>query len=192
MNPDKIIYSLRVALGILTLCILLSSAAPVPAAQAPSPVFLYPNVEKNATLKADCIKNMAEIVSVTPAPASADAEMLARLTYVEYSGESDTEAAMVMWCVLNRVDEGGGAVDAVITAPHQFAYSARSPVTERLLALAEDVLARWKSGGEGRVLPPGYTQFRGDGTHNHYYKTFRDAQRGVNQYGGGADSPYDT
>lgn len=56
-------------------------------------------------------------MSVTPAPASADAEMLARLTYVEYSGESDTEAAMVMWCVLNRVDEGGGAVDAVITAP---------------------------------------------------------------------------
>lgn len=40
MNPDKIIYSLRVALGILTLCILLSSAAPVPAAQAPSPVFI--------------------------------------------------------------------------------------------------------------------------------------------------------
>ena len=55
MNPDKIITNLRVTLGcffILALCILLSSAAPPSTAFAAPPVFLCPNVEKNATLEA--------------------------------------------------------------------------------------------------------------------------------------------
>lgn len=109
-----------------------------------------------------------------------DIIMLAKLMYQECGGiPSDTEKACVAWTVLNRVDDSGGTISEVVTAPNQFAYYENKPVDDALYALAEDVLMRWNNekNGEkdvGRVLPSDYLWFYGDGKHNH----FRNAYQG--------------
>lgn len=109
-----------------------------------------------------------------------DIVMLAKLMYQECGGvPSDTEKACVVWTVLNRVDEYGGTIYEVVTAKNQFAYYNDRPVDDALYQLAKDVLTRWNNekNGEvnvGRVLPPDYLWFSGDGEHNH----FRNAYKG--------------
>jgi len=219
MNPNKFARCALITLAcffILGLCVLFGSAAPAPgpskeatppeAVERPTIDFpyltaSYPQCEpKTPCASTDAPTAVLEYTNETKFADTSkrestnkdDTTLLAQLTYIEFSGKSDTEAAQVMWCVLNRVDANSSTVAAEITAPGQFAYDAGSPVTDRLLALAEDVLARWQDEGAGRVLPEGYTQFRGDGQHNHYYRTFEDAQRGVNEYNGSLGTPYDT
>lgn len=109
-----------------------------------------------------------------------DIVMLAKLMYQECGGvPSDTEKACVVWTVLNRVDEYGETIYEVVTAKNQFAYYEDRPIDDVLYQLAEDVLTRWNNekNGEvdvGRVLPPDYLWFSGDGEHNH----FRNAYKG--------------
>lgn len=105
-----------------------------------------------------------------------DAVALAQMAWGEARGCSDMEIAATMWCVLNRVDTWGGTVIEVITAPSQFhGYSPKHPVEDRIYNLAVDVLTRWqmeKQGASpdevGRVLPPQYLYFYGDGSRNHF------------------------
>lgn len=105
-----------------------------------------------------------------------DVELIAKTVWREARGiPSMTEKAAVVWCILNRVDDDrwGESIVEVVTAPHQFAYDAGAPVTDDLRRLAEDVLERWKREKEGeaevgRVLPPEYVFFDGDGSHNHF------------------------
>ncbi|MCD8195929.1 MAG: cell wall hydrolase [Lachnospiraceae bacterium] len=126
---------------------------------------------------------------------TADAEMLARLLYGEARGvASETERAAVVWCVLNRVDsdEFPDTISGVVLQAYQFGgYSSTAPIDSALLALAEDVLARWeteKKTGEdaGRVLPKEYTYFSGDGSRNH----FRDAYIGGTKWDWSLPTPY--
>ena len=106
--------------------------------------------------------------------------MCAKVMWAEARGiQSKAEQAAVVWCILNRYDAGiyGDTIEAVITAPYQFAYSAENPATAELKELAEDVLQRWwaEKTGEtnvGRTLPAGYFFFEGDGAHNHYRTTY--------------------
>lgn len=122
-----------------------------------------------------------------------DAKMLARLTWCEARGCSVTEQAAVMWCVLNRVDDPRfpDSIHDVILQVNQFYYISGAPVTEELLSLALDVLARWRMEDllvdSGRVLPEGYCWFRGDGQHNY----FRDAYIGGNTWDWSLPSPYE-
>ena len=122
-----------------------------------------------------------------------DAIMLARLTWCEARGCSTTEQAAVMWCVLNRVDDPRfpSTIREVILQEGQFYYLEDAPVTEELLALARDVLARWGMEDllvdSGRVLPEGYVFFRGDGQHNY----FRDEFIGGNTWDWSWGSPYE-
>lgn len=105
-----------------------------------------------------------------------DVELIAKTVWREARGiPSMTEKAAVVWCILNRVDDDRweDSIVEVVTAPHQFAYDAGAPVTDELRRLAEDVLERWKREKEGksevgRVLPPEYVFFDGDGSHNHF------------------------
>lgn len=121
-----------------------------------------------------------------------DAIMMARLAWCEARGCSTTEQAAVMWCVLNRVDDPRfpGTIREVILQENQFYYLEDAPLTEELLSLARDVIARW--GMEdllvdaGRVLPEGYCWFRGDGVRNY----FRDAYQGGNTWDWSWGSPY--
>ena len=122
---------------------------------------------------------------------------IARTVWGEARGCSETEQAAVIWCILNRVDSSirympDNIID-VVTQKHQFlGYVKTFPVTEKIRDLVIDVLTRWemeKAGVEnvGRVLPPEYMWFHGDGRHNH----FRDSYRGGNRWDWSLDSPYE-
>ena len=93
----------------------------------------------------------------------ADVEMLARLIYTEARGvKSKTEQAVVVWVVLNRLDNPNRlqkTIAEVVCAPYQFDYRPWAPVTDEFKALAVDVLERWQAEKDGqadvgRVLPP--------------------------------------
>ena len=122
---------------------------------------------------------------------------IARTVWGEARGCSETEQAAVIWCILNRVDSSirympDNIID-VVTQKHQFlGYVETFPVTEEIRELVIDVLTRWemeKAGVEnvGRVLPPEYMWFHGDGRHNH----FRDSYKGGNRWDWSLDSPYE-
>lgn len=130
-------------------------------------------------------------VEVTVAPAVSEeqdrpseaAVALARTMWGECRGCSTTEQAGVAWCILNRVDSPEFPGDVVSVCAQdkpckQFdGYSPDYPVEDDLLALAEDVLARWQLekmgvGSVGRVLPPDYLYFEGDGIHNHFRRDY--------------------
>ena len=122
---------------------------------------------------------------------------IARTVWGEARGCSETEQGAVIWCILNRVDSSirympDNIID-VVTQKHQFlGYVETFPVTEEIRELVIDVLTRWemeKAGVEnvGRVLPPEYMWFHGDGRHNH----FRDSYRGGNRWDWSLDSPYE-
>ena len=122
---------------------------------------------------------------------------IARTVWGEARGCSETEQAAVIWCILNRVDSSirympDNIID-VVTQKHQFlGYVETFPVIEEIRELVIDVLTRWemeKAGAEnvGRVLPPEYMWFHGDGRHNH----FRDSYRGGNRWDWSLDSPYE-
>lgn len=118
-------------------------------------------------------------------PPAAEVEALAKMLYGEARGvTSKTEQAACVWVVLNRVDNPRfpDTVLEVIEAPAQFAgYSEDNPVTEELKTLAADVLTRYnaeKSGKEnvGRVIPPEYLFFTGDGERNSFTKDWKSAE----------------
>lgn len=123
-----------------------------------------------------------------------DVEMLARLTWGEARGCTTTEQAAVMWCVLNRVDSEDplfpDTIQEVITQKNQFhGYNINNPIWPELEDLARDVLMRWLTNEEGRVLPPEYCWFSGDGSHNY----FRDAYglKKANIWDWSLESPYE-
>ena len=123
-----------------------------------------------------------------------DVEMLARLTWGEARGCTTTEQAAVMWCVLNRVDSEDplfpDTIQEVITQKNQFhGYNINNPIWPELEDLARDVLMRWLTNEEGRVLPLEYCWFSGDGSHNY----FRDAYglKKANIWDWSLESPYE-
>lgn len=129
-------------------------------------------------------------------PPAAEVEALAKMLYGEARGiPSDTEKAACVWCVLNRVDDPRfpDTVLEVLEAPYQFSgYSADYPVLPELEALAADVLTRYhaeRDGEEnvGRVLPPEYCFFTGDGKHNHFTIGWQDTET----WGWTLESPYE-
>lgn len=106
-----------------------------------------------------------------------EAEYIAKALYGEARGCSETEQRAVVWCILNRVDEGvwGDGIIGVITRPGQFAgYDPDYPVWPELYEIAQDVLTQWRREGNGetveRVLPREYVYFSGNGSYN----VFRD------------------
>ena len=112
----------------------------------------------------------------------ADVEMLARLIYTEARGvKSKTEQAVVVWVVLNRLDNPNRlqkTIAEVVCAPYQFDYRPWVPVTDEFKALAVDVLERWQAEKDGqadvgRVLPAEYQYFEGWGGRNWFSAEWR-------------------
>ena len=124
---------------------------------------------------------------------------LAKMVWGEARGCSTTEQAAVIWCVLNRFDSGDPyyancrtIYDIVVQEGQFHGYDPSYPVEADILALVEDVLARWDAeryciGDVGRVLPAEYLYFSGDGEHNY----FRDQYDGGNTWRWTLDSPYE-
>jgi len=152
-----------------------------------------PTPEVKAEIEPNEVFEEAEILYYT----EEEVVMVAKLLYRECGGvPSDTEKACVAWTVCNRVDSkefDGSTVTEIVTADHQFAYRQDAPVEAPLYELAEDVLSRWnaeRNGKEavGRVLPPDYTFFSGDGEHNY----FRNKFRGGSTWDYSMESPYES
>ena len=105
-----------------------------------------------------------------------EATALAKMAWGEARGCSDMEIAATIWCVLNRVDVNDSTIIKVATNQSQFhGYSRNNPVDDRIYNLAVDVLTRWqmeKQGASpeevGRVLPPEYLYFHGNGKQNKF------------------------
>lgn len=116
-------------------------------------------------------------------PERADVEAIAKTLWGECRGVPYTShKAAVVWCILNRVDEGGyfgSSIIEVVSKPNQFiGYDPDHPVDEDLAAIAEDVLIRWHAEKEGeqdvgRVLPKGYCYFVGDGELNYFTNVWK-------------------
>ena len=139
------------------------------------------------------IRDVPVPVEITVAPEVSEGQegpseaaiALAKAMWGEARGCSPTEQAGVAWCVLNRVDSDDPSFpDDVISVCAQDypckqfdGYDPDYPVEPELLALAEDVLARWELeklgvGTVGRVLPPEYLYFEGDGQHNYFRRDY--------------------
>lgn len=105
-------------------------------------------------------------------------ETLAKIVYQEARGiKEDSHKAAVVWCILNRVDDGywGDNIVDVATYPNAFAWVPDTPVDGELVDLVVDVVTRWNHEKEGlsdvgRTLPKEYLYFTGDGGYNHFTK----------------------
>ena len=116
--------------------------------------------------------------------------MLAKTVWGEASGLSKYEQSLVIWCILNRFDDGtfGSSLKAIITKPHQLqGYKESFPVEDDILELCKDVVYRWENNLEGRTLPKEYLYFSGDGRHNY----FRTEYEGGETYDFSLENPYD-
>lgn len=109
-------------------------------------------------------------------PTEEELTILSKIVYREARGIKDkAQQAAVIWCILNRVDDGywGDTIEEVATYPSAFAWVPDTPVEQEFLMLAADVCERWnleKAGQAevGRVLPKEYLYFTGDGELNHF------------------------
>lgn len=125
-----------------------------------------------------------------------DLDWLCRCVKAEIGGGSLTAQSQVVWCVLNRLDDGGfgNSITDVITAKNQFAYSRGTGSAVKYEWIVKDVLTRWigEKKGEstpetsGRTLPPEYKYFWGDGKRNH----FTEIYGGKAEYDGSLGTPY--
>lgn len=110
-----------------------------------------------------------------------EVETLAKIVYREARGiKEDSHKAAVVWCILNRVDDGywGDNIVDVATYPNAFAWVPDTPVEEGLVDLVVDVVTRWNHEKEGlsdvgRTLPKEYLYFTGDGSYNHFTKEWK-------------------
>ena len=166
----------KIIVAVLTACLLCSAYCSFRTAEE------YHETQSTTPVVTPVV-NPAPSPVITPEPtpepvplwSEEEVTVLARMLWGEARGvRSVTEQAACVWCVLNRVDQGYGSILEVVTAPAQFVgYRENNPIDETLWLLSEDVLTRWQreKDGEtevGRVLPPNYYFFNGDGKHNHF------------------------
>lgn len=117
-------------------------------------------------------------------PTDEELTILAKIVYREARGIGDkAHQAAVIWCILNRVDNGywGDTISEVATYPKAFAWVPDTPVEPDLLLLAADVCERWnleKAGVEnvGRTLPKEYLYFTGDGERNNFTMEWKGSE----------------
>lgn len=126
-------------------------------------------------------ENQREKVDSQLAQLDKELKMLAKVIYREARGINPTaQKAAVVWCILNRVDNGGYGKDisSVITAKHQFAWVPNTPVKNEFYNLSKDVVTRWLLEKQdckdvGRVLPDSYLFFAGRNGRNYFRQTYK-------------------
>jgi len=102
--------------------------------------------------------------------------MIAKTIWGEARGCARDEQKLVAWTILNRYDTGewGDTVAYIITAPLQFiGYKAGHPVTDEIMAVANEVIDAWLNSEDALILPPystdsDYVFFNGDGVNNYF------------------------
>lgn len=118
-----------------------------------------------------------------------DADHIAKVLYHECRSSSKTEQAAVVWVILNRADSDDpyypDTIIGVVKQKNQFAYRSKTQVLDELREIAVDVLIRWEEEkylseevegvsviDVGRVLPPDYLYFTGDGKCNYFRNSY--------------------
>jgi len=110
-----------------------------------------------------------------------DVVTLSRMVWGEGRGVTRNEQKLIVWTVLNRLDNGGygNSIRAIVTARGQFTgYRSSHPVTEPIRGVVIYVLEAWDRGEAAKVYPPFartpyYLYFHGDGRHNWFRESFR-------------------
>ena len=125
---------------------------------------------------------------LTPGPPPApprwteqDVVTISRMVWGEGRGVSRNEQKLIVWTVLNRLDNGryGNSIRAVVLARGQFVgYHSGHPVTTEIRDMVVDVLEAWNRGEAALVYPPfsrysQYLYFNGDGRHNWFRGRYR-------------------
>jgi len=106
---------------------------------------------------------------------------LARMVWGEGRGVSRNEQKLIVWTVLNRLDNGryGSSIRQIVVARGQFVgYRSSHPVTEEIRYMVIDVLEAWDRGEQAKIYPPfarvtNYLYFHGDGRHNWFRPSYR-------------------
>jgi len=130
--------------------------------------------------------HIADKLSPAPPPSprrwtDQDVVTLARMVWGEGRGVSRNEQKLIVWTVLNRLDNGryGGSIRQIVIARGQFVgYRPSHPVTDAIRYMVVDVLEAWDRGELAKVYPPfarvsNYLYFHGDGRHNWFRPSFR-------------------
>ena len=110
-----------------------------------------------------------------------DVTTLSRMVWGEGRGVSRNEQMLIVWTVLNRLDNGryGSSIRQIVTARGQFVgYRSGFPVTDAIREVVIYVLEAWDRGEAAKVYPPfardsNYLYFRGDGRHNWFRARYR-------------------
>lgn len=111
-------------------------------------------------------------------------QTLAKIVYREARGiPQKSHQAAIIWCILNRVDDGywGDDIITVATYPDAFAWVPDTPIEEGFMDLAIDVVTRWnweKQGlpDVGRTIPATYLYFTGDGDFNYFTEEWKGTE----------------
>ena len=110
-----------------------------------------------------------------------DVVVISRMVWGEARGVSRNEQKLVVWTVINRLENGryGTSLIGVVRARGQFhGYSTRHPVTDEIREMVIEVLEAWDRGEAAKVYPPFartpyYLYFHGDGRHNWFRERHR-------------------
>ena len=108
-------------------------------------------------------------------------DVIARMVWGEGRGVSRNEQKLIVWTVINRLEDGryGDTLVGIVRARGQFhGYSPRFPVTAEIREMVVEVLEAWERGESAKVYPPfartaGYRYFHGDGRHNWFRVNWR-------------------
>lgn len=130
------------------------------------------------------------------APTDEEFEIMTKILYREARGvKSKARQAAVIWCILNRVDDGqwGDTIKEVAIYPGQFAWIPDTPVDQELRMLVADVCERWnleKAGAidVGRTLPRDYLFFHSN--EDHTENLFTQVYKGTDYWDWSLPSPY--
>lgn len=113
-----------------------------------------------------------------------DVDMLAKLVYREAGACSADEQRLIVWTVFQRVDSTDydfrnmNTIEAVVTAPYQFAYDETAPIKDDIRELCVEELEKWVNGASPPTLEPyaptlPYLFFEGDGYHGWFRAKWR-------------------
>ncbi len=103
-----------------------------------------------------------------PLVSQAEADLISRTIWGEARGCAREEREAVAWCVMNRVEDERfpDSIEAVVTAPDQFAGYSQSFPAAPFREEAKNVILRHRLGERG--IDPSLVFFSGDGKHNHF------------------------
>lgn len=149
-------------------------------------VEIQANAEAVPTVWEEKEPNIVDTLNPAPPPPPSrwtedDVTTLARMVWGEGRGVSRNEQKLIVWTVLNRLDNGryGSSIRQVVTARGQFVgYRSGHPVTDAIREMVIDVLEAWDRGEAAKVYPPfardaNYLYFHGDGRHNWFRARYR-------------------